>query len=78
VETQRVFVPSLFWSPLTEAATLGKLGRLEEARAAAKTLLELKPDFEGNARVLIGHYIKFEEIVERIIDGLRKSGLAIE
>lgn len=41
-------------------------------------LLKLKPDFPSRGRILIGHYIKFEEIVERVIGGLRKSGLNIE
>jgi hypothetical protein len=43
----------------------------------AKKLLELKPDFPGKARVLIGRYIKFEEIVERVFEGLNKVGLNI-
>jgi hypothetical protein len=28
--------------------------------------------------VLIGHYIKFEEIAKRVIDGLHKVGLNVE
>jgi hypothetical protein len=38
----------------------------------------LKPDFPMHARVLIRHYIKFKEIVERVIDELRRPGLNVE
>jgi hypothetical protein len=68
----------LFWDPLMKAAAFGLLGRYEEGRQAAKNLLTLKPDFPSRGRVLIKHYIKFEDIVERTIDGLSKVGLKIE
>ena len=37
----------------------------------------LKPDFENKARYLISRYVKEEELVERIIEGLQKAGLNI-
>jgi hypothetical protein len=40
--------------------------------------LTLKPDFIARGRVLIGHYIKFDDIVERTIDGLRRVGVAVQ
>jgi len=43
-----------------------------------KKLLELKPDFPKKGRVLIGHYIKFEEIVECVVEDLNEVGLIIE
>jgi hypothetical protein len=61
-----------------KAANFGLLGRIEEGRQAPKNLLKLKPDFPSRGRVLIGHYIIFEEIVERVINGLRKAGLNLE
>ncbi len=77
-ETMRLKKPANFWDPLAKAATLGLLGRYDEGERFAEKLLELKPDFAGKARDLIGRYIKFEEIVERIIEGLNKVGLGIE
>ena len=65
------------WDPLLKAVTLGLLGRYEEAKHFVKNLLELKPDFSERGRILIKHYIKFEDIVERVIDGLQKVGLNI-
>ena len=70
--------PMLFWDPLLKAASLGLLGRIAEGEQAIEHLLKLKPDFPTRGRVLIKHYIKFENITERLIDGLRKVGLNIE
>ena len=77
LETQRLKRPSVFWDPLAKAVTLGLLERYEEGKHFVKNLLELKPDFSERGRILIKHYIKFEDIVERVIDGLQKVGLNI-
>jgi len=61
-----------------KAATFGLLGRGEEGRLAAHNLLALKPDFPSRGRILIGHYIKFKEIVERTIEGLSKVGVILD
>jgi len=78
LETLNFRRPMLFWDPLIKAATFGLLGRYEEGKRAAEELLKLKPDFPSRGRILIKHYIKFEDIVERTIDGLSKVGLKIE
>jgi hypothetical protein len=67
-----------FWEPLAQAATLGHLGRTEDGQRAAEALLDLKPDFPSRGRVLIGHFIKFEEIIERVVEGLRRVGVSVE
>ena len=77
-ETQRLRRPSIFWDPLAKAVTLGLLGRYEEGKHFVKNLLELKPDFQAKGRFLIKHYIKFDDIVERVIEGLHKAGLKID
>lgn len=78
LETQRFIRPSIFWDPLAKAATLGQLGRYEEGKQFVKTLLKLRPDFPNRGRILIKHYIKFADIVERVIDGLARVGLEIQ
>jgi tetratricopeptide (TPR) repeat protein len=78
LETLNFRTPLLFWDPLIKAATLGLLGRFEEGKQFVENLLKLKPDFPTRGRVLIKHYIKFEDIVERVIAGLRKAGLNLE
>ena len=77
-ETLKFNKPALIWDPLHKAATLGLLGKTDEGKKYAKKLLEMKPDLPGKARDLIGRFIKFEEIVERFIEGLNKVGLRID
>lgn len=67
-----------FWEPLAQATTLGQLGRIEEGRKPAELLLKLKPDFPSRGRVLIGHFAKFEDILERMVEGLRRVGVDVE
>jgi len=67
-----------FWEPLAQAATLGQLGRTADGHRAATALLKLKPEFSRRGRVLIGHFIKFEEIARRVVEGLRKVGVIVE
>jgi len=67
-----------FWDPLARAATLGQMGRYDEANQAVKDLLTLKPDFPERGKILIGHYVKFADIAEKIAEGLEKAGLNME
>jgi hypothetical protein len=53
-------------------------GNLDNLKQAVKDLLKLKPEISTCGRVLIRHYIKFVDIIARIIDGLLKVGLNIE
>ena len=77
-ETLNLRTPNLFWEPLAKAASLGRLGLIEEGRKAAAELLRLKPDFSESGLRLIGRYVKFEEIVESIVDGLARVGVVVE
>ncbi len=68
--------PELFWDPVMRAAALGRLGRQSQAKAAVGQLLKLEPDFVTRGRLLISRYVKVDNLVDGIIDGLRKAGLA--
>jgi TolB-like protein len=76
-ETLHFRTPFLFWDPLIKAATLGILGRIVAGKRAVEDLLKLKPGFANRGRVLIKHYIKFDDILDRMIEGLNKVGLSI-
>jgi TolB-like protein len=76
-ETLHFRQPGLFWDPLLKAASLGLQGKIDEGVQAGKELLKCKPDFPERGRVLIRHYIKFDDIVERVILGLEKVGIEI-
>lgn len=67
-----------FWGPLARAATLGLLGRPAEGREAVHQLLLLNPNFQQRGRLLIGHSVKFPEIVDQLVEGLAVAGLNID
>jgi len=77
-ETLKLNRPAFFWDHLARASTLGLLDNIEEGRKAAAKLLKLKPDFAERGRLLIGHFIKFEDIVERVIEGLNAVGIKVD
>jgi TolB-like protein len=77
-ETMGLRRPMVFWYPLAKAATLGLLGRKAEGKKFVNKLLSIKPDFPDKGRDLIGRYIKFGEIAERVVDGLGRVGLNLD
>jgi adenylate cyclase len=78
LETLNFRTPSLFWDPLMKAAASGLLEKTKEGKHAVGALLKLKPDFAKRGRALIKHYIKFDDIFDRVLEGLKKAGLNIE
>jgi TolB-like protein/tetratricopeptide (TPR) repeat protein len=77
-KTINLTMPDFFWDQIMKACACGHLGRIEEGQACVQTLLALKPDFAQRGRILIGRYIKFENLVDRIIEGLGKLDLRVE
>ena len=77
-ETMKLNRPADFWDHLAKAATHGLLGRIEEGRHSAAELLKRKPDFPERGRMLIGNFIKFDNIAERIITGLGAVGVQVQ
>ena len=77
-ETFNFMMSQFFWEPLMKAAICGHLGRIEEGQACVRDLLALKPDFAQRGRILIGRYIKFDDIADRIIEGLNAVGLTVK
>jgi adenylate cyclase len=59
------------------AMIYGQLGQEEQARAAARQLLQLDPDFEENAWYEIQLRNFPAQMAEHMVDGLRKAGLHI-
>ena len=66
-----------FYSNACLAATYAQLGEREAAANALRALLAMKPDIASAAREEFGKWIASAELVEHIIDGLRKAGLNI-
>jgi adenylate cyclase len=68
--------PELYLDPVMRAAALGQLGRRDEAKNAASQLLMMVPDFASRGRAMIGRYVKVDSLADKVIEGLRKAGLA--
>jgi len=69
--------PNFFWRELMIAASLGQLGRLEDATLSAAELMRARPQFPYRGRRLIAHFIKSDELRATIVDGLRKAGVEV-
>ncbi len=69
--------PDVFWIHLILAAAHSQLGDLEPARKALGDLLNQKPDFPRSGRELLGKWFQ-PELVDHLMDGLRKAGLEFE
>ena len=74
-EALKYDVPGLFWGPMLRAASLGQLGSETEARQQLLQLQTVRPDFVNKARELISRYVKEEELVDHVLQGLYKAGL---
>jgi 5,10-methylenetetrahydrofolate reductase len=70
-------MPGIFWGSLYRLACYGQLNRKDQIKSHIKELKNLKPDFEEKAPHLISRYIKEEDLVIKLMDGLRKAGLKI-
>jgi adenylate cyclase len=69
--------PTFFWRGVMRASCLGLLGRTPEAAVEVADLLRRKPDFEARGRTLIGHFIKFDDVMGQVVDGLARAGLKL-
>jgi hypothetical protein len=72
----KVNMPGFWRNELVLAATYGQLGELDLACNAARELLVSRPGFDAVAREECAKWWD-PELVEQIMDGLRKAGLEI-
>ena len=75
---ERINTPGYDFQSLVLAATCGQLGRLKAAKGHLDTLLEIGPELASNARAEVGKWLVSDELVEHVVDGLRKAGLEID
>jgi hypothetical protein len=59
------------------AAAHGQLGNRAEAEAAVARLNALNPDFADRAREEFEMWFASESLIESLVEGLRKAGLAV-
>jgi TolB-like protein len=72
----KINLPHFFYTHLVIAATYGQLAEQEAAHEALRDLLVLKPDIVLIARDALARWYP-PDLVEQLIDGLRKAGLDI-
>ena len=76
-EVVKANIPDTFWTPAVLAAAYGQLGELAAADRALKDLLAQKDDFARSGRGLLGRWFD-PQLVDSLMEGLRKAGLAVE
>jgi hypothetical protein len=72
----KVNMPPFWRTSFALAIAFGQLGEREAASKAVRELLALRSDFPEVARVELGKWWD-PELVEHLVDGLRKAGLEI-
>jgi serine/threonine protein kinase/Tfp pilus assembly protein PilF len=72
----KINLPGYFYAHLTRAAAYGQLGQQEAAQRSLNEMLALRPDMATAAREELAKWWE-PDLVEHIIDGLRKAGLNI-
>jgi non-specific serine/threonine protein kinase len=68
--------PDNFYTHAVLAMCYAQVGQMDAARKSLRDMLALKPDYGVVARELHGKWIE-PELVEQLMDGLRKAGLEI-
>jgi TolB-like protein len=76
---EQINMPSLLYSHVALAAVYGQLGKLDAARNSLKEILTRVPDFASEVRDELGGrwLVRDPDLVEQVIEGLRKAGLKI-
>jgi tetratricopeptide (TPR) repeat protein len=72
----KINMPSFWRTSVALAAAYGQIGEMDASRHALQTLLTLHPNFARMAREELAKWWD-PELVEHLIDGLRKAGLEI-
>ncbi len=75
IQAEKINLPAWFWDPLVRAATLGQLGRIEQAQAACNELLTIKPNFDAEANYFIEALLMDQVLIEGLFEGLAKAGI---
>ncbi len=67
-----------FWDTVLHIALVGKLDRIDEAKLIIGELEKVNPDFASRARELMLRSFRVDSLIEDMIDGQRRAGLAVD
>jgi TolB-like protein/tRNA A-37 threonylcarbamoyl transferase component Bud32 len=73
----RINIPGFYLSHAALAAAYGQLGESAESKHAMGDVLALRPDFAQIARENLSRWLGPGDLLEHVLDGLRKAGLNI-
>ncbi len=76
-EARKIHMPDFFWANIMLAALHADMGEEKHARSAAKKLIENYPKFEQQSRFEFEKWDMHTELIEKLVNGLRKAGLQI-
>jgi hypothetical protein len=69
-------VPGLVVEPLERAAALAQLGRTDEAHSALEDAVRMRPRVAEDPRRYLDPLIFQDELVDHVVEGLERAGLA--
>ncbi|TDQ82983.1 adenylate cyclase [Dongia mobilis] len=76
-QAEQMGAATTIYSHVARAAALGQLGELSRAAEAVADILRIDPQYGSNARTDLAKRNMMPDLIEAIVDGLRKAGLAI-
>jgi adenylate cyclase len=76
-EARKVNMPGYYPTHMTLAAIYGQLGRTKEALVSIENLLQLFPGYGTRAWEELEKWFTKPDMVEHVVEGLRKAGLEI-
>lgn len=68
-------MPEFFWGPLERSAALAQLGLIHAARNEFDHVIRLNSKFPEEPRRFLRSFIPKEDVLEHVLDGLKKAGL---
>ncbi len=75
-QLEQIDMPGFFWTHLWQAALHSKLGNGEQAQAALRSLLLLRPDFSSVASDILAIWQLDATFKENLLASLQKAGLS--
>lgn len=77
-EALKLDLPQILWDPLLKAVSYAHIGKAKEAKIELERLFHVCPDFANKPSFYLGMFIKFEDVFERVIEGLEKAGMSLQ
>ena len=75
---EKINLPGHHWQSAALAAIHAQLGHVEEARTQLVKFVQQAPEISQDPRAKLSKFMASEELVDHLLDGLRKAGLEIE